>query len=42
MSRVPYVNAMGSLVYAMLCTRLDLAYAVNTVSRFMLNLRKQH
>ena len=40
-SRVPYANAVGSLMYAMVCTRPDLAYAV-TVSRFMSNLEKQH
>jgi len=34
-SRVPYASAMGSLMYAMVCTRPDLAYAISTVSRFM-------
>jgi len=42
MSRVPYASAVGSLIYAMVCTRPNLAYAVSTVSRFMSNLRKQH
>jgi len=42
MSRVPHASAAGSLTYAMVCTRLDLACAVNTVSRFMSNSRKQH
>ena len=42
MSRVPYANAVGSLMYAMVCTRPDLAYVVSTVSRFMSNPEKQH
>jgi len=42
MSRVPYNSAMGSLIYSINYTRLDLAYAVNTVSRFMSNLEKQY
>ena len=36
-SRVLYASAMESLMYAMVCIRPDLAYAVSTVSRFMSN-----
>ena len=32
MSRVPYASEVGSLMYAMVCTRPDLAYAVSAVS----------
>ena len=42
MSRVPYASVVGSLVYAMVCTRPDLAYAVSIVNQFMSNSRKQH
>ena len=35
MSRVPYASAVGSLMYAMVCTRPDLAHAVSVVNRFM-------
>ena len=35
MSKVPYSSAVGSLMYAMICTRPDIAYAVGVVSRFM-------
>ena len=42
MSRVPYASAVGSLMYAMVCTRPDLAFAVSSVSRFMSNPGKQH
>ena len=34
MSRVPYSSAVGSLMYAMMCTRPDICYAVGQVSRF--------
>src|SRR3954465_2434979 len=42
MSRVPYASAVGSLMYAMVCIRPDLAFAVSSVSRFMSNPGKQH
>ena len=32
MSRIPYASAIGSLKYAMLCTRPDIALAVNVTS----------
>ncbi|GKF02958.1 hypothetical protein Tco_0029881 [Tanacetum coccineum] len=31
MSRVPYASAMGSLMFAMICTRPDIAHAVGVV-----------
>jgi len=42
MSHVPYANAISSLMYAMICTRPDLAYAVSMVSRYMHNPGKKH
>jgi hypothetical protein len=42
MSRVPYSSAVGNLMYAMICTRPDLAHAVSVVSRFMHNPGKEH
>lgn len=42
MSRVPYASAVGILMYAMVCTRPDLAHAVSVVSRFMVQPRKEH
>ncbi|GJR63815.1 ulp1 protease family, C-terminal catalytic domain-containing protein [Tanacetum coccineum] len=36
--RVLYASAVGSLMYAMVCTRPDLAHAVGVVSRFLSNL----
>ena len=42
MKQVPYTSAVGSLMYAMVCTRPDLAHAVGLVSRFMSNPGKEH
>ena len=35
MSKVPYASAVGSLMYAMVCIKLDIAHAVRVVSRYM-------
>lgn len=37
MARVPYASAVGSLMYAMMCTRPDICFAVGLVSRFQSN-----
>ncbi|GKE83917.1 putative RNA-directed DNA polymerase, partial [Tanacetum coccineum] len=42
MDRLPYASAVGSLMYAMVCTRPDLAHAVGVVSRFLSNPGKKH
>ncbi|GKF16071.1 putative RNA-directed DNA polymerase, partial [Tanacetum coccineum] len=42
MDKVPYASAVGSLMYAMVCTRSDLAHAVGVVSRFLSNPGKKH
>ncbi|KAG8475340.1 hypothetical protein CXB51_032188 [Gossypium anomalum] len=42
MSHVPYSSAVGSLMYAMVCSRPDLSYAVSAVSRYMANPGKEH
>ena len=42
MRKVPYVSTIGSLMYAMVCTRPDIANAVGVVSRFTSRLGKQH
>nr|XP_048322730.1 secreted RxLR effector protein 161-like [Ziziphus jujuba var. spinosa] len=34
MSKKPYASAVGSLMYAMLCTRPDICHAVGVVSRY--------
>ena len=42
MMKVPYASVVGSLMYAMVCTRPDIGYAVGVVSRFMSNPGKEH
>jgi len=42
MSSVPYAAAIGSLMYAMLCTRPDICYAVGLVSRYQSNPGPEH
>ena len=42
MSRIPYASAVGSLMYAMLCTRPDICYAVGVVSRYQSDPGEQH
>eukprot|EP00253_Pinus_taeda_P032808 PITA_32808 len=42
MPRVPYASAVGSLMYAMVCTRPDITHAVGVLSRFMSKPGKEH
>ena len=42
MRRIPYVAVVGSLMYAMLCTSLDICYAVGIVSRYQSNPGMDH
>ena len=42
MSKVPYASAVGCLMYAMVCTRPDLAQAVSMVSKFLSNPGRPH
>lgn len=42
MSSVLYPSGVGSLMYAMVCSRPNLAYAVSMISMFMANPGKQH
>jgi len=41
MSRVPQASAMGSLMYATVCTRLDIAH-VGITNQFLSNLGRDH
>ena len=42
MSRVPYANAVGNLMYAMVSTRPNISHVVGVMSRFMENPGKEH
>ena len=42
MSGIPYASAIGSIMYAMICTRPDVSYALSICSRFQANLGEAH
>ena len=42
MSRIPFASAVGSLMYAMLCTRPDICYTVGIVSRYQSDPGEEH
>ena len=42
MAKVPYSSAVGSLMYAMVATRPDIAFAVRVVSRYIADPGKKH
>jgi hypothetical protein len=42
MKKVSYASPVGSLMYAMVCTRPDIAHVVGVVSRFLSNPSKEH
>ncbi|KAM2676504.1 hypothetical protein EV1_003163 [Malus domestica] len=41
-SYIPYASAIGSLMYTMICTRPDIAYAVSITSRYQSNPGSEH
>ena len=42
MSRIPYASAIGSIMYAMICTRPDVSYALSMTSRYQANPGEDH
>ncbi|PKI73574.1 hypothetical protein CRG98_006022 [Punica granatum] len=42
MSRIPYASAIGSIMYAMLCTRPDVLYALSMMSRYQSDPGERH
>ena len=42
MRKIPYTSVVGSLMYAMWCTRPDICYAVGITSRYQSNLGLKH
>ena len=42
MSNVPYASTVGSLMYVMVCTRLDITHAMGVVSKYMSHPRLEH
>ena len=42
MKNIPYTSVVGCIMYAMVCTRPDLAYGIGVLSKFMSNPGKHH
>ena len=42
MRKIPYSSAVSGIMYAMVCTRPDLAHGVGVISKFMGNPGKDH
>ena len=42
MSRVSYASTVDSIMYAMTCTRLDVAYSLSVMSRYQFDLDENH
>ena len=42
MSKIPYASAIGSIMYAMLCTRSDVSYALSITSRYQSDPGESH
>nr|GEV29279.1 hypothetical protein [Tanacetum cinerariifolium] len=42
MQNIPYASAIGSIMYAVRCTRFDVAFAQNMTSRFQQNPDEEH
>ncbi|PKI60922.1 hypothetical protein CRG98_018699 [Punica granatum] len=42
MNRIPYASAIGSIIYAMLCTRSDISYTLSMTSRYQSDLGERH
>ena len=42
MSKIQYASTIGSIMYAMLCTRPDVSYALSTTSKYQSDLGESH
>ena len=42
MQKIPYASAVGSLMYAQVCTRPDIAFVVKVLGRYLSNPGLQH
>ena len=42
MDKIPYASIMGSIMYVMLCIRLDVSHALSVTSRYQANLGEAH
>ena len=42
MNKIPYASAIGSIMYAMLCARPDIAHALSVTNRYQVDLGLEH
>src|SRR3954466_14041732 len=42
MDKIPYASAIGSIMYAMVCTRPGVSYALSATSRYQANPGESH
>ena len=42
MKAVPYSSVVGSLMYAQVCTRLDIAFVVDVLGRYLSDPSQSH
>src|SRR4051812_38374958 len=42
MDKIPYASAIGSIMYAMVCTCLDVSYALSATSSYKANPAESH
>lgn len=42
MNKIPYASAIGSIMYAMLCTRPDVAHSLSVTSRYQSDSGEEH
>ena len=42
MKKVPYASVVGSLMYAQVCTHLDIVFVVNALGRYLSDLGLDH
>ena len=42
MDKISYASAIGSIMYAMVCTHPDISYALSAMSRYLANPGERH
>ena len=42
MDKISYVFVIGSLMYAQVCTLLDITFAINVLGKYLSNLDKEY
>ena len=42
MKTIPYSLVVGSLMYALVCTRPDISFVIDVLGRFLIDLGQRH